>query len=718
MTVTDISDLQAAVNAAAPDDEIVLDLDVASLPATLPGTVTINKNLKIRSVDPTDPAVIYIDANARHFNVTGGTVTLSDLILDGGANAGGITVSGSSTVLDTYNVTIQNCKFTSNSSVSGGGVLVQGGSLYTMHSGAIQNNIASGAGGGVYVTGSGSDFTLRGGLISDNLATNGGLAVSLNGMGGGVGIASNGHFIMYGGAISGNEAGNGSAGGGVGLDNASFLMDGGVIGGAGVGNKAASGGGVGVGNNSNFIMDNGSVTGNFITGNGGGVSVNPMGGTTASSFILNNGTISENEADRGGGGVFVGTTSTRVHTFTMNGGAIRGNIGGDLNHGGGGVFINGCSFTMNGGVIEDNVVLYPPIGGGGIYLRTGPSTPGTFTMTAGKIHNNTATGNGGGIYNNNTASATAVNITGGEISNNTAAGNGGGIYNNNTASATAINITGSVISNNTATDGGGIWPGSTNANRTRVKVGANVAFFGNSAGTAYIISDGDRAGYNSAVNALTTISLPSPLFNAWNNYDIGYKDGVPMAVYKVTYRANWPSGEGAESGSAPADINYYLAETPVTVLVNSGDLAKEGYAFLGWAADGTAFTPDYAVSGSEVTPEIFEIFGNTELYAVWFADPTQRPEVKIGQIEGQEGSDASNTHKTGQANIGAGPQDSLGSGGLQGPKDADGTDEAPVWITPVNLLSLLLLIGGAVSVGLLIPLLVFRRWERDEEEGR
>ena len=83
----------------------------------------------------------------------------------------------------------------------------------------------------------------------------------------------------------------------------------------------------------------------------------------------------------------------------------------------------------------------------------------------------------------------------------------------------------------------------------------------------------------------------------------------PAATYTVTYDAN-----GAESGTVPVDNNSYEKGQSVTVLGNSGGLAKTGYNFISWnlKPDGTG--PSYAqgdtlaIGSADVT-----------LYAKWNA---------------------------------------------------------------------------------------------------
>ena len=54
--------------------------------------------------------------------------------------------------------------------------------------------------------------------------------------------------------------------------------------------------------------------------------------------------------------------------------------------------------------------------------------------------------------------------------------------------------------------------------------------------------------------------------------------------YTVTY-----DGNSNESGSVPTDSSSYSAGTYVTVLGNTGSLAKTGYTFGGWLLSGTTY---------------------------------------------------------------------------------------------------------------------------------
>ncbi len=86
-------------------------------------------------------------------------------------------------------------------------------------------------------------------------------------------------------------------------------------------------------------------------------------------------------------------------------------------------------------------------------------------------------------------------------------------------------------------------------------------------------ADGNGTGYDPD----DTFAMPAAnvtLYAVWNAID-----------YTVTY-----DGNGEDSGTAPTDLNDYNVGDTVTVLGNTGSLAKAGYTFGGWntQADGSS----------------------------------------------------------------------------------------------------------------------------------
>ena len=129
------------------------------------------------------------------------------------------------------------------------------------------------------------------------------------------------------------------------------------------------------------------------------------------TFKMIGGTITGNEGRQGYGlGVYINDNAT----FEMSGGKISGNS--ENNSNGGGVYNRG-TFIMSGGEISGNKVG----SGGGVYI-TNAAAKGFFTMTGGKIINNTAQNHGGGVCGNGT-----FTMENGEITGNTAS-SGNGVY--------------------------------------------------------------------------------------------------------------------------------------------------------------------------------------------------------------------------------------------------------------------------------------------------
>lgn len=91
------------------------------------------------------------------------------------------------------------------------------------------------------------------------------------------------------------------------------------------------------------------------------------------------------------------------------------------------------------------------------------------------------------------------------------------------------------------------------------------------------------------------ISANTTLYAKWN------------PTYTVTY-----NGNGNNSGSVPVDgSSPYSANATVTVLGNTGNLAKTGWTFAGWNTNATGTGTNRAAGST------FSITANTTLYAKW-----------------------------------------------------------------------------------------------------
>ena len=147
-----------------------------------------------------------------------------------------------------------------------------------------------------------------------------------------------GTFEMEGGRITGNDASH--CGGVVNVSSGRFTMEGGSI-----SNNTGTGLNVTGSGSEALIQGSAVISENTSSGSGGGVHVIDGGQVT-----LNDGSISNNQVTEDGGGVFI-----NGGTFTMNSGSITGNRAGtDGNGWGGGVYIMNGTFDMKGGSITDN----------------------------------------------------------------------------------------------------------------------------------------------------------------------------------------------------------------------------------------------------------------------------------------------------------------------------------------------------------------------------
>lgn len=536
---------------------------------------------------------------------------------------------------------------------------------FTMSGGIISGNTASNGGG---VLNSAGDFIMSGGEISNNTVTSGGGGVHIVGSSGSSNSTDNrpnipgaipppdnitiipappreGTFTMSGGIISSNI----SAGDGGGVLNVSkFTMNGGII-----SDNIASRGGGGVYNwgYGAFSMKEGVISGNSAN-YGGGV----YNGNFPSSGI---------------------SVPNEVGTFTMSGGTISRNIStnraisgtASIVGGGGGVYNEG-DFTMYSGYISNNDVSGYYGSGGGVYNR------GTFKMTGGWILENAAT-DGGGILNAKIFTMSGGTISNNTAISNGGGVCNGIIANNSSTSYGVAMVNWGIISSNTANNGGGIW--THDLSNLKVAGGvvfsgnyASVAYDRNPSDDAtYVAQIGNNVkwtdfftqGYNNydisytsgtqlvfitfmrnyddtdidvidqkCIPVGTTIgsiqsnlSRSSYVFIGWNTTKNGSgTDYVASSLINVSIvlYAQWGSncnvtyvGNGNTSGFVPTDQTSYAYGSMVTTLGNTGNLAREDYTFIGWAASPTATVATYAVNS------VFPITSEITLYAIWEQNP-------------------------------------------------------------------------------------------------
>jgi len=423
------------------------------------------------------------------------------------------------------------------------------------------------------------------------------------GQGGGVFMAgSNAHFTVDGGIIRNNESTG--AGGGVSITASSnFTMYSGDIEGNTATNQA---GGIQVAA-STFNMIDGNIYGNtanvgggiFISNSAGTVNMqsgrienntafNDGGGvsvTGSSTFTMTGGIIYDNNAIQGGGVHVLNPTSAAIlSTFEMEGGRIENNFA-DTN--GGGVMVwGGGVFTMTDGTIYDN----DADNGGGVHIQGGGTL---FTMSGGLIYENSSFGtginNGGGGVNILSGTFTMEN---GTIRNNFAASNGGGVRRGPVADA-FFNMTGGAISDNrTDGRGGGVFaqaetyedPLQASA-YPRITIGPDAIFSGNWAATGVFRPSSVDAVRNRIETASTTF-FGHPI----NNFDINFMAGSPVTALTITYltdaRGTFNPPGDPEERTEIIDLDPDTIIFPISPLLVPELTPILGYIFTGWMLDG------------------------------------------------------------------------------------------------------------------------------------
>ena len=236
--------------------------------------------------------------------------------------------------------------------------------------------------------------------------------------------------------------------------------------------RGGSGAGIYIGPNSAGARV--AIYGGKITGSGTGAAVN------SGEIHMYGGEISQNSH-----GVQAGTyKGSGSGSFYLHGGKITDNHGDR----GGGVYVE-HNFYMDGGEVSNNSATG---NGGGIYMNTG-----SIFLSGGKVTGNSAGGNGGGVctkaYRDDKSS---VELSGNaEISGNHAGGRGGGVYldvfywdnsPNDYSNYCRLTMNGGKITGNTSVgEGGGVYADARSGNwRTKsvVMVQGSAQITGNKKG--------------------------------------------------------------------------------------------------------------------------------------------------------------------------------------------------------------------------------------------
>lgn len=346
--------------------------------------ITANENCNIFGNKDENLANLFVVEEGGELSLTGA------LTLGGWNNTGSILVNHGKTTID-GNVVIEKSTLEGDSM----GVIEDNGSSaeLILENGTIQNHKIRGARSASIRVTEGASFTMNGGTIQDNIAN----TSSSDSSSPAVLLLGASTFTMNGGSIRNNSGQCGTA---VYLTASSNAA------------KAC------------FTMNSGTLSNNESR------SYTPKSTPTgavfvkySAEFVLNNGTITGNCAYGGaGGGVAVmDELPTEEH---------------------------GTAFTMNGGTISNNTASGYRCSGGGIY-----SCSNYVSLLGGRIENNSAY-DGGGVYSEgNTEIYTTLHIQNALITGNTA-DQGGGLWFCPTGDAKLYMQDGAVIYGNTAASAG------------------------------------------------------------------------------------------------------------------------------------------------------------------------------------------------------------------------------------------------------------------------
>ena len=347
-------------------------------------TANANENYNLFGNKDEKPTNLFVVEEGGELSLTGA------LTLGGWNNTGSILVNHGKTTID-GNVVIEKSTLEGDSM----GVIEDNGSSaeLILENGTIQNHKIRGAlSASIRVT-EGASFTMNGGTIQDNIAN----TSSSDSSSPAVLLLGASTFTMNGGSICNNSGQCGTAVYLTASSNAAkarFTMNGGTL----------------SNNESRSYTPYSTPTGAVFV-------------KYSAEFVLNNGTITGNCAhDGAGGGVAVmDELPTEEH---------------------------GTAFTMNGGTISNNTASGYRCSGGGIY-----SCSNYVSLLGGRIENNSAY-DGGGVYSEgNTEIYTTLHIENALITGNTA-DQGGGLWFCPTGDAKLYMQDGAVIYGNTAASAG------------------------------------------------------------------------------------------------------------------------------------------------------------------------------------------------------------------------------------------------------------------------
>ncbi|MEM9061578.1 MAG: choice-of-anchor Q domain-containing protein [Pseudomonadota bacterium] len=296
------------------------------------------------------------------------------------------------------------------------------------------------------------------------------------------------------------------------------------------------------------IEGGGSVALDGLTIAGGELDSGGLSGSGAGIFLagvtdltLTNSTLSDNSAATGGG------------LFVLNGSATLTNVaveGNDAGNGGGIYNRSAGELNLVDTTVSDNTASYD---GGGLYNL------GTATLTNVTFDSNYTNGYGGGILN----SAGTLTVTNGTFYDNDSESGGGGIHNN---SGATIDVISSTFTGNYGAAAGGIASYGT-ATLTNVLVVANTP------GETSEVYGAYTSGGGNVIDDVTGAFDATDVFAAVNADGAGVladNGGTVQTVALLGNASNPALDTGTLSGSVTTDANGNAREVDLASVNNGG----------------------------------------------------------------------------------------------------------------------------------------------------
>jgi filamentous hemagglutinin family protein len=333
--------------------------------------------------------------------------------------------------------------------------------------------------------------------------------------------------------------------------------------------------GAGILNEGNLTLDNVVLSDNVAGLDGGGIDSS----APTSRLIANNTTFINNRAAVDGGGLFLSQNSQ------LNGGGIVGNQAGSI---GGGIYNTGNLNLSNVGIEQNQA----PRGAGIANVGSGSS----LTISDFALNNNTATGNGGGLFNQ----LGTISLTDGSVNGNISGNNGAGIWTNGPIALNQVGLD----SNQANAFGGGLFINLTTANLQATNFRNNSAVISGGGvrteRSIVTITNGEfannQAEFGGGLEANTNGSVQVDNTGFFNNVAtnrggaLQNENGAIMVLNNPTFDGNSSAGNGgAIANLARLTLNQgsltnNQAQVNGGAIINSGanaELDITGSSFIG-----------------------------------------------------------------------------------------------------------------------------------------